>query len=594
MSDKDRTRDLFLKGVAFLENRDFYNSEQLFFETLKLAPRSVPTLNNLAISQYEQGKKSDALLTAQRILEIDADNIDAYLMVSTCQKDQKRYDEALKTCHKIISIDPTIAEAHCNLGYVLSQTEKYEEAIASFDCAIKLNPYFPDAFLNLGNALKNLKRYDSAFAAYGQALTLKPGLAEAWVGRGNTYFELRRYDDAVAAYNHALSLKPDLAEAWLGRGNVAFSFKRYEDAFKAYDKALSINSELATAWLGRANVFFSLNQDAEALECFDKAIALKGDLADAHFNKALSKLSLGEYEEGWKLYEWRWKNRLFTSPVRYFTPPLWLNDSNIKDKTILIHAEQGFGDTIQFSRYLNLLKDKKCKIIFEVQKPLSTLFKSSKWQCEVIVQGEKIPSFDVHCPLVSLPLAFETRVETIPANVPYIDAPEEKKIEWAEIIGTTKEKPRIGLAWSGNPYFAGGLDISRPVPLSALGAIISNKFEWYRLQKDLRDSDKHALDNLSVIKDLSDVFNDFSDIAALIEQLDLVISIDTSIAHLAGAMGKPVWIMLAFHSDFRWLRERTDSPWYPTARLYRQTKSGDWTNVLESVSKDLDKNFTAV
>jgi len=301
------------------------------------------------------------------------------------------------------------------------------------------------------------------------------------------------------------------------------------------------------------------------------------------------KLSLGEYEEGWELHEWRWKNKHFTSPVRHFTQSLWLNNSGISDKAILIHAEQGLGDTIQFSRYLDLLKDKKCKLFFEVQEPLASLFKSPMWQCEVIVKGEMIPSFDVHCPLMSLPLALKTRVETIPANIPYIYAHKGKKIEWAKRIGVAKKKHRIGLAWSGNPYFAGGHDISRPIPLSVLAAIINDNFEWYRLQKDLRESDKRALDDLSVIKDFSYRFNDFSDTAALMEELDLVISIDTSAAHLAGAMGKPVWILLPLHPDFRWLRDRTDSPWYPTARLYRQTKAGDWTDVLERVSADLIK-----
>lgn len=233
-----------------------------------------------------------------------------------------------------------------------------------------------------------------------------------------------------------------------------------------------------------------------------------------------------------------------------------------------------------------MLKDKECKIVFEIQKPLSSLFRSQNWQCDVVVQDALIPWFDLHCPLMSFPLAFKTRTETIPASVPYIDVHKDKKIEWTKRIGAAS-KLRVGLAWSGNPLFARGNDISRPIPLSVLASIINENFEWYRLQKDLRKNDKQTLSNLSAIKDFSDLFEDFSDTAALIEELDLVISIDTAVAHLAGAMGKPVWILLPFHPDFRWLRERTDSPWYPTARLYRQKKDGDWTDVLGGVSADL-------
>jgi hypothetical protein len=300
----------------------------------------------------------------------------------------------------------------------------------------------------------------------------------------------------------------------------------------------------------------------------------------------LLKLALGEYGEGWKLYESRWKCMNFTSPLRHFTQQLWLNDSDVTDTTILIHAEQGYGDTIQFSRYLNFFKDKNCKLLFEAPKQLVPLFRSMNWQCEVLGQGETLPSFDVHCPLMSLPLAFGTTVNTIPANVPYINSSKQKKIEWTERLGA-KSKPRIGLAWSGNPLFAGGND-TRRISLASFVPILSDKFEWYRLQKDLYESDRQALHTLAAIKDLSHLFNDFSDTAALVEELDLVISIDTSVAHLAGAMAKPVWVLLPFHPDFRWLRENTDSPWYPTARLYRQTKDGNWTDVIERVSEALN------
>jgi protein O-GlcNAc transferase len=242
MNDRDQAKDLFFKGLEGLGNRDFSYAEEMFLETLNLVPKSVPTLNNLAIAQYEQGKTNDAAMTAQKVLEFDPNNVDAYLMLSTCQKDQ---NEVIKICQKIISIDPTIVEAHCNLGYALNKTQRYKEAIASLDRAIELNSKNADAFVNRGNALNNVKRHGEALVAYDKALTLKPDLAEAWIGRGNVFWYLKRYDDALAAYAKALSIKPDLENAWLGRGNALTDLQRYDEALAAYDRVLSLNSDSA-------------------------------------------------------------------------------------------------------------------------------------------------------------------------------------------------------------------------------------------------------------------------------------------------------------------------------------------------------------
>jgi predicted O-linked N-acetylglucosamine transferase (SPINDLY family) len=303
MDDRDRAKDLFFKGVACLERRDFCSAERIFVETLKLAPRSVPTFNNLAIAQYEQGKTNDAALTVQKVLEIDPDNIDAYLTLSTCQKDQQRYDEVLKSCQKVISIDPKIVEAHCNLGYALSKTKNYEEAIASFDRAIELNPRFVDAFLNRGNTLNNLKRYDEALAAFEKALSLRPDLAEAWLGRGNTYFELKRYDEALVVYEKALALKPDLIWAWIGRGNTYAEFQSHDKALAAYERALAVNPNFGEAWVGYGNTYFELDRYDEALAAYDKALALKPDLADVWLGRGNVSVEFKRYDDAFAAYD---------------------------------------------------------------------------------------------------------------------------------------------------------------------------------------------------------------------------------------------------------------------------------------------------
>ena len=303
MTDQDRARELFFGGLACLEKRDFRNAETAFLETLKLAPRSVPTLNNLAIAQYEQGRVADAAATATRVLEIDPRSIDAYLMLSSCQKEQQRYDDVIKSCQALIAIEPTIAEAHCNLGYALNKVERYQGAIASFDRAIALNPQFADAYLNRGNALNSLKRFDEAFAAYDRALALNPNLAEAWLGRGNALSGLKRWDEAFAAYDKALALRPGLEAVWIGRGNAYVDLKRHDEAIAAYDSALALNSDSEGAWLGRGNVSSELRRFDDALAAYERTLALKPDSDKAWLGRGNVFSDLRRYQEAFAAYD---------------------------------------------------------------------------------------------------------------------------------------------------------------------------------------------------------------------------------------------------------------------------------------------------
>jgi len=298
--DDHRAKDLFFKGVACLECRDFDGAERIFVETLKLAPRSVPTFNNLAIAQYEQGKSNDAALTAQKVLEIDPDNVEAYLTLSTCLKDQQRYDEVIKACQKVILIDPTIIEAHCNLGFALRETKNYEEAIESFDRAIELDPRSAHAFLSRGNTLNSLKRYEEALAAFEKAVSLQPDMAEAWLGRGNTYFKLKCYDEALVNYEKALALKPDLIWAWIGCGNTYVEFQNHDKALAAYDRALAVKPNFGEAWIGRGNTYFELRRYDEALEAYERALADKP--AEGSLSIGNTYFELKRYDEALAAY----------------------------------------------------------------------------------------------------------------------------------------------------------------------------------------------------------------------------------------------------------------------------------------------------
>ena len=572
------------QAVSYQRQGLFDEAEKTYARVVKKNPEYFDALHFYGLFKYQQGRHHDALKLVGKATKINPRSANTLNSLGVILAHLDRHIEALASFDATLKLEPHHVEALSNRCNSLNELGRFEDTIDSSNRAIAINPKYAEVYIPRGAALISCKRYTEALESYDQSLKLNPSLVMAWLGRGNVFYDLKRYDEAFAAYDKALALKPDLEGAWLGRGNVFFDLKRYDEAFAAYDKALTIKPDLENAWLGRGTVFFSLNRDEEALKCYDKAIALKKDLPEGYWNKSLVKLSLGEYEEGWQLYEWRWKSRSFTSPVRNFSQRQWLGNDSVVGKTILIHSEQGFGDTIQFFRYLSKLKTLGCKIIFETQTQLVPLIKAQRYNCQIIGQGETLPSFDVHCPLLSLPLAFKTTLETIPASIPYLFSSAEKLELWRTKLGR-KNKFRIGLAWSGNQNFWN--DIRRSIAFELLRPIMSVNGEWYSLQKDVRGSDNNSLKSTPNIIDHTQCLNDFSDTAALISELDLVISVDTAVAHLTGALGKPVWILLPFHPDFRWLRDREDSPWYPTARLFRQTQDGEWRSVIDRVFQEL-------
>jgi len=500
-----------------------------------------------------------------------------------------RFDEGLAAYDKALACNPKLESAWLGRGNIFRGLRRYDEALAAYDRALAYKPDLENAWFGRGEALYMLNRFDEALAAYDRMLALKPDSEAAWLGRGNALCNLRRFDEALAAFDKTLSFNPNSEYAWLGRGNAFADLARYDESLRAYDTTLSLKPDLENAWLGRGNVYFAMNRDDDALASYEKAIGLRPENAEALLNKSLVKLSLGDFEEGWALYEWRWKSRFFTSSVRNFPQKHLLEEADVSGKTVLVHSEQGFGDTIHFYRYVPELAKLGCNIILEAPPPLAALMKAQNRNYEITSTGEPLPRFDLHCPLLSLPHFFKTTLATIPAQVPYL-IPDPVKLEhWQTKLGA-KSKPRIGLVWSGNPKYS--TDVRRSVPLELLLPFIGAEADWYSLQKEVRDEDRRSLGPNTPIVDFSQALNDFSDTAALIAQLDLVISVDTAVAHLAGAIGKPVWILLPFHPDFRWLRDREDSPWYPTARLFRQTHDGDWRGVVDRVFAQL-KLFTA-
>jgi tetratricopeptide (TPR) repeat protein len=543
---------LHMLGLIKLQRGDLVGALQLMSGALRIRPKSPELLLNYANVLNALGRDADALTALDQVLSVKRRSVEAHNNRGAVLERLCRDQEALEAFGRALDIKSTHADALYNRGSVLRKIGRHEEALKDFKRVLKIKSDYFKAHNNLGLALDALERPEEALANYDRALALAPGFIEAHNNRGNILQKLGRHDDAVKAYDRALAIKPDYAEVLNNRG-----------------RSLSL-----------------LGRHEEALANTTKAIAVRPSYIDAQWNQSLLQLRLGNFANGWRQYEWRWKRGEGLKKLRHFPQPLWLGESPIAGKMILVHFEQGLGDTIQFARYAALLAEQGARVILEVQPPLKPLLSQLGGdRIQVIGSGEDIPDFDLHCPLLSLPLAFRTELSTIPAKTPYLLAPSDKVTQWEARL-PRRPGLRVGLVWSGNASHKD--DHNRSVPLSRLTPLFDIPGVFFvGLQKEIRDADAQILAQHRRILDLAPQFNDFSDTAAAIAGVDLVISVDTSVVHLAGALGKPVWVLVPFCPDWRWLLNRNDSPWYSTARLYRQPGLRDWESVVGEVRRDL-------
>jgi len=540
-----------------------------------------------AFTFHKQGQLAQAQAIYEEILKSQPKHFDSLHLLGVIAYNNKNFQKAAELIGKAIEIFPRNAAFFNNRGNALKELKQLEAAVSSYDQAITLKPDYADAYFNRGNALKELKQLETAVSSYDQAITLKPYYADAFYNRGIAHQELKQYEAAVSSYDRAISLKSDYAEAYNNRGNALKDLKQHEAAVLSYNRAIVIRSDYAEAYRNRGVALQELRQLEAAVASYDLAIALKPDYAEAYLNKSLTLLLDGNFSIGWELYEWRWKLGSVTCPQRDFQQPLWLGKESIAGKTILLHSEQGFGDTIQFIRYAQLVADLGARVIIEIEKPLEGLLKQLAGVSELVIQGSVLPPFDYYCPLLSLPLAFKTALPSIPCSKEYLRSNHTSKQKyWANKLGD-KKKIRVGIVWSGSSEHKN--DSNRSILLADFIQHLSQECQYVSLQKEIRDIDKSTLQCNPNILHFGEELQDFSDTAAICELLDLVICVDTSVAHLCGAMGKATWVLLAFCPDWRWLLERDDSPWYPSVKLYRQPSIGDWGSVLENVSADLEK-----
>jgi tetratricopeptide (TPR) repeat protein len=500
---------------------------------------------------------------------------------------QGRFDDAERLYQGILTGTPGNFDALHLLGVLMHQRGRSAEALNLIAQALETGTKSADALLNHGNVLFAMRRFAEALSDYERALALRPDDAELLSNRANTLCELNRPGDALASFDRALARRPNDPDILNNRGNALLQLNRAAEALASYDRALAIRPHDAQTLINRGNALTDLRRPDQALASYDRAIAIAPDHAEAHWNKSLILLAQGDFARGFAEYEWR-RRRDGATDKRDFSQPLWLGEEGIAGRTILLHAEQGYGDTIQFVRYAPLLAARGAKVVLEVQASLRPLLSGLPGVSAITGRGEPLPPFDLHCPLMSLPLAFKTELATVPTGVPYLHAPHDRLAQWRSRLPAGKPL-RVGLAWSGSPTHKN--DHNRSIALSRLAPLCANdRVQFVSLQRDVREADAATLRKLSHVFAPGEALRDFADTAAVIALLDLVISVDTGVAHLAGALGKPVWILLPFMGEWRWLSDRDDSPWYPSARLFRQPKVDDWESVVARVQSELTRH----
>jgi tetratricopeptide (TPR) repeat protein len=542
-----------------------------------------------AVNFYRQGRLDDAEKIGARILKSLPESYDALHLLGLVKLGRGRAGAALGLLEAALKVNPGSADALSNRGLALAALNRDAEALASFDQALATAPDNPDTLNNRGSLLLKLARPAEALAAFDRAATLAPGHFGARINRGIAFAALGRFAEALGQFDALLSEHPVNAELHFNRGNALSSLTRHADAVTAYERAASIRPGHLKTHLNRGIALQGLNRHDDAIASFESVLAIDKANADATHNAALSRLTLGDYRRGFEQYEARWQRSGMPARRRGFGRPLWLGEYPLHRKTILLYAEQGLGDTVQFARYAPLLARMGAKVVLEVPPELAALFGRLDGVAEIVARGDALPAFDVHCPMGSLPLALRTEATVIPAAIPYLAASEERLAKWRSRLAKLPA-PRVAIAWSG--HAAHPNDRNRSIALARLAPLFGlEAVSFVSVQRELRCEDAQALARLPRIAHLGEELQDFDDTAAVLALADLVIAVDTSVAHLAGAMGRPAWVLLPFQPDWRWMLRREDSPWYPTARLFRQDAWGDWEAVIARVQDELARTF---
>ena len=638
-----------LLGVALAQIGDFSSALQYFDEALLINAESYAVFNNKGNALKAIGKTDAAINCYQSAIALNSNYYEARFNLATLFLEIKNYGEArdqllkcielrknssrsfyalgvaysglkqnenaIKLFGQCLETDNRYTDAYVARGLELIKSKKHEEAIIDLEFALKLNPKNADALLNIGDAHQQINKINDALNYYQKCLAVDPKQYYAFHNMGELYLKRGNYNNAIEMFESALLINPNHHISINSIGSALLSLEKPSDALLKFENALNINPDYTPAINNTGLALMRLEKYSMAAECFKKVINRDPQLADAHnnygillqengefkkaldcydnaikinpnqpeynWNKSILLLLIGDYSNGWNLYEWRCKNIKTGLTPRPFKEPLWLGFENISGTTILLHAEQGLGDTIHFCRYVGMVKGFGARVILEVQRPLIPLLRSLKGIDSIVAHGDEIPHFDYHIPLLSLPLAFKTTAESIPIPIPYLYTEKSRVSKWKSYLGDRGFK--IAVCWKGSNI---GRSFS-PTYLEKISKI--KNVRLISVQKlDNCELDECKNINIEFLPENFDPPNEsFLDTAAVMQCCDLVITCDTSIGHIAGALGLKTWIALKFVPDMRWMLGRNDSPWYPSVRLFRQSSIGDWNSVFTEIEVQL-------
>jgi tetratricopeptide (TPR) repeat protein len=569
-------------GIILAQQGQLDQAGAWFEQALALRPDFIEAQNNLGNVLLGQGRLAEAAARYQQALTLRPDYAEAHNNLGNVLLDQGKLDEAAARFRQALALRPDYAEAHNNLGNTLKQQGMFDQAAAQFAQALALRPDYTEAHNNLGNVLLSQGKLDEAAASYQRALALRPNLAEAHNNLGNVLLKQDKLDEAAARFQQAIALRPDYAEAHNNLGNTLLSQGKLDEAAARCEHARALRPRYPEVHNSLGIIRWEQRKFDEATARFEQALALRPDYADAHWGRAACYLVAGDYERGWPAYE----GRLLTPGLEpKHNLPRWTGEP-LTGRSLLLFAEQGIGDALQFIRYARLLKERGARIVLACQKALGRLLASHPDVDELFILGSapELPRCDFYLPLLSAPGVFRTDAATIPSEVPYIWADPGLTAEWgrelAEIDGF-----KIGIVWQGARGFA--TDRWRSIPLAQFAPLARLPgVRLISLQKGFGSEQVATVDFpvLDLSGRLDEATGPFMDTAAVIRNLDLVITPNTAIAHLAGALAAPIWVALQYSPDWRWLLGRDDSPWYPTMRLFRQTRFDHWPDVFERMA----------
>lgn len=608
------TESLFNLGFALSQIGDLIAARSAFEKTLALKPDHHRCLLHLAKLHRRLGQPTESEELLIKALSLQPRDPDALVEYIGLLITLERLDRALSVANNLIDTMPSSArfyraradifialnqlesalvdydlavtqDPHDFLSYLQRGTTKatlgyLPQAIEDYDQAIRLSPNNARAHFNRGLALRQIERYEDAIQSYETALALNPKNPDVLAQLGNCFSKLGRFDQALKFFNDALSENPTSAEIHYNRALALQEYGRTRDAIEGYREAVRLDPKHKAAWNNLGACLQTTLDPISAIEAFEQAVLLDPTYAEAQWNLAVINLMAGRFKEGWEKFDWRFRTGVKKLAL---STPLWTGQEALAGKTLLIHAEQGFGDSIQFCRYASLAAEKCLAVVLVIPPRLKRLMKSLTGVKRVIGEDEDFPPHDFHCPMMSLPRAFNTRIDSIPTLPAYLHAPVEVVKHWSDLLGK-KHRPRIGICWRGNPK--NKMDYRRSMSLSDFSPLFTGHWDLISLQVDVTDEEKLVMSRYG-IRHFGDQQKDFADAAALCSLMDVVVSVDTAIAHLSGAVGQRTYILLAHEPDFRWLLGRSDSPWYPSAKLFRQTHPQEWRTPIEEVKLDL-------